>query len=304
MTPFQTLTRSFPSLTPLKPIAYRLTLMAVTTSQQITSYYQQFENTEVTFTREVIQALLLNTKQIFIKCLGYQWPCIIYSSSMSNAKIITTLQPSLRDSLNKSKNVVSLRFSFIQREKTDPLAFFVSSRIVGIAPYGDPTKGLSFLNLQYTQRPPDDLIERLGNLLSANVSFHRRREERIIISPDVQKKIGLLSTGVQVTVDNVPRKGLLRDISFGGAKVLMQGVPQFLVDRTASLRLEFDDPQETLTIAGTIVRFEPVEGRSDISAFAIQFEEKHVSMPFKMRLSSYLRLIKQPLKKKPDPNKK
>ncbi|TVR68952.1 MAG: PilZ domain-containing protein [Spirochaetaceae bacterium] len=277
--------------------------MAVTTSQQITNYYQQFEKTEVTFTREVNQALLLNTRQIFLKCLGYQWPCIVYSSSMQGAKIITTLQPSLKEALAKAKNVVSLRFSFIQREKTDPLAFFVSARVAGISPYGDPAKGLSFLNLQFTQRPPDDLIERLGNLLSANVSFHRRREERIILAPDVQKKLGLVSIGAQITVDNVPRKGLLRDLSFGGAKILMQGVPQFLLNRAATLRLEFDDPTETLLISGTIVRYEPVESRSDISAFAVAFDEDKVPMPYKMRISEYLRFVKQPVKKKTEIDK-
>ncbi len=275
--------------------------MALTTSQQITSYYQQFENTEVTFTKEVIQALLLNTKQIFIKCLGYQWPCIIYSSSMTGAKVITSMQPSLKDALNQSKNVVSLRYSFIQREKTDPLAFFVSARIVGISRYGDPAKGLTFLNLKYSQRPPDDLIERLGNLLAANLSFHRRREERIILSPDTQKKLGLVSSGVQVVVDNVPRKSLLRDISFGGAKVLMQGVPQFLMNRAASIRFEFEDPAETIVIGGEIVRFEPVEGRSDISAFAIRYADDKVPMPYKMRLSEYFRFVKQPAKKKDSP---
>jgi hypothetical protein len=274
--------------------------MAVTTSQQITNYYQQFVHTEVTFTREVIQALLLNTKQIFLKCLGYQWPCIIYSSSMTEAKVITTLQPSLKEALAKSKNVVSLRFSFIQREKTDPLAFFVSARIKGISPYGDPAKGLSFLSLHFSQRPPDDLIERLGNLLAANVNFHRRREERIIVSPDVQKKIGLSSTGVQVVVDNVPRKGLIRDLSFGGAKIIMHGVPQFLVNRAATLRMEFDDPEETLTVNGSIMRYESVEGRSDISAFAVKYDEDKVPMPYKMRLSEFLRFVKEPVKKPSD----
>ena len=167
--------------------------MAVTTSQQISHYYNQFQNTDVTFTKEVIRALMLNTKQVFVKALGYQWPCIIYSSSMRSAKIITTMTQALKETLQKSKNTVSLRFSFIQREKTDPLAFFVSAKIAGISPYGDPQKGLSFLNLAFTQRPPDDLIERLGNILEANVTSQRRREERIIITPDSTKKLNLAS---------------------------------------------------------------------------------------------------------------
>lgn len=268
--------------------------MAVTTSQQIARYYEQFQDTDVTFTKEVIRALMLNTKQVFIKTLGYQWPCIIYSSSMRNAKIITTMNKALRESLQKSKNTISLRFSFIQREKTDPLAFFVSARIMGMAPYGDPGKGLNFVNVSFTQRPPDDLIERLGNILEANVASQRRREERIIITPDSSKKLGLASKGAQVVVDNVPRKALLRDVSFGGAKVIMPGVPQFVVNKPAMVSFSFEEPSETLSVAGKVVRFEQVEGRTDIAAYAIQYEESSVPMAYKMRLSQYLRPIKQP----------
>ncbi len=266
--------------------------MAVTTSQQISRYYEQFQTTDVTFTREIIRALLLNTKQVFLKALGYQWPCIIYSSSMTGAKIITTMQPSLKETLQKSKNAVSLRFSFIQREKSDPLAFFVSAKISGVSPYGDAKKGLNFLNLVFTQRPPDDLIERLGNILEANIAAKRRSEERIIVSPDIAKKIGLASSGANVIVDNVPRRALIRDISFSGTKIIMPGVAKFLVNKTAQISMDFDDPSEVLQLAGTIVRYEPVEGRSDIAAFAIRFDEQGVPMAYKMRLSNYLRPIK------------
>ncbi|MCG8478028.1 MAG: hypothetical protein MI724_02955, partial [Spirochaetales bacterium] len=44
---------------------------------------------------------------------------------------------------------------------------------------------------------------------------------------------------------------------------------------------------------GQIVRFEPVEGRSDIAAFALQYDEEAVPMSYKMRLSEYLRPIKR-----------
>lgn len=275
--------------------------MAVTTSQQIAKYYEQFQNTDVTFTKEIIRALLLNTKQVFIKSLGYQWPCIIYSTSMRSAKVITTMTPALKETLQKSKNTISLRFSFIQREKTDPLAFFVSAKINGVSPYGDPASGLSFLNVVFTQRPPDDLIERLGNILEAGVASQRRREERIIVTPDSTKKLRLASKGAQVVVDNVPRKALLRDLSFGGAKVIMPGVPQFLVNKPTVIHFSFEDPEETVSVIGKIVRFEPVEGRSDIAAFAIHFEEKDTPMVYKMRISEYLRPIKSPPAKKAAP---
>lgn len=268
--------------------------MAVTTSQQISRYYEQFQTADVTFTKEVIRALMLNTKQVFLKATGYQWPCIIYSSSMVGAKIIANLQTSLKEAFNKSKGLVSLRFSFHQRDRVDSLAFFVSAKIVGIAPYGDSAQGLHYLSLQYTQRPPDDLIERLGQVLEASIAAKRRREERIIMSPDVAKRLGLASKSAVVVVDHVPRKVLLRDISFGGAKVIMHGVPQFLVNKAALVQIDFEDPTETVGITGTIIRFEPVEGRPDIAAFAIRFSETGVPMAYKMRLSEYLRTVKQP----------
>lgn len=266
--------------------------MAVTTSQQITRYYDSFQNTDVTFTKEIIQALMLNTRQVFIKCLGYQWPCIIYSTSMTGAKIITNLQDSLKEALQKSNNTVSLRFSFRIPDKTDPLSFFVSARVVGIAPYGDPEKGMNFLHLQYTQRPPDDLIERIGSLLEASISSQKRRDERIVITPDTMKRLRLGAKTAQCTVSNVPRKGIIRDISFGGCKVIMQGIPKLLMEKPALVEFSFEDPTETLSIPGKIVRHEPVEGRDDISAFAIQFGEQGVPINYKMRISEYLRTVR------------
>ena len=186
--------------------------MPVTTSQQISRYYDQFRDVEVTFTKEVIKTTLLYTKQVYLKAVGYQWPVIIYSTSLSGAKIIANLQGSLKDALKQSNNIVSLRFSFLRRDKPDPLAFFVGARVAGIQPYQGTNQQLYFLTLQFTQRPPDDLIVILGSLLEANVNAQRRREERIIVNPDSMKKLRLASRGTVVSIANVPRKCIIRDV--------------------------------------------------------------------------------------------
>lgn len=268
--------------------------MAVTTSQQISRYYNQFQNAEVTFTKEVIKATMLYPKQVYLKCLGYQWPCILYSSSMSGAKVLASVRSSLKDALQQSKNVVSLRFSFLQQDKADPLTFFVAARVVGQTPYGSANPELSFVQLQFTQRPPDDLIEILGSLLEAGINAQRRREERIIMNPDSVKKLGLVPKGTQLLVANVPRKCILRDLSFSGAKVIIHGVAQFLLNKPALLHVEFDDPSETIEIVGKIIRFEPVQGRTDIAAFALLFHEGNTPIAYKMRINAYLRQFKPP----------
>ncbi|MCA1754267.1 MAG: pilus assembly protein PilZ [Spirochaeta sp.] len=208
--------------------------MPVTTSQQISRYYQQFHAIEVTFTKEVIKATHLYSKQVYIKCLGYHWPCIVYSSSMSGAKVIMNITTSLRDALRKSNNMISLRFSFLQPDKSDALAFFVGAKIAGSSPYGEKNPELSFVTISFTQRPPDDLIEILGELLEANVNSRKRSEERIVVTSDSLRKL----------------------------------------------------------LVGKVVRFEPVEGRTDIAAFAIQFDEDKVPIKYKMKINSFLRTVK------------
>ena len=270
--------------------------MPVTTSQQITQYYEQYRAIDVTFTKEVIGVTLLNPKQVFIKCLGYQWPCIVYSSSMTGARIVTNLKTSLKDALRKANNHISLRFSFFDRDKVDPVAFFVPARIVGITPYNKEKPELVFLSVQFTQRPPDDLIGTLGELLEANVNSKKRKEERIVVTVESLKKMGIASKNSHILIDGVPRQCILRDVSFSGVRFLVFGVAKFIVNKNATLHLKFEDPDETVDLPGTILRYEPVEGRADIGAYAMQFAEDKVPVQYKMRLNQLFRGSK---KKKP-----
>jgi hypothetical protein len=267
--------------------------MAITTSQQIARYYDQFQDVEITFTKEIIRAMMLKTKEIYIKCLGYQWPCVIYSASMSGAKIIVSVNKTLNETLRKANNLVSLRLSFNQRDKSDPLAFFVSARVGGFNPYSKEKPELNFVSLTFTQRPPDDLIETLGRILEANVAAKRRKEQRITLTADNTKQLGIQPKNALLYVGNVPRRCLIRDVSFSGAKVIIVGVAKFLVDKEATLRVQLDEPSEAIDIKGKVVRFEEVEGREDLAAVALNFDEEHVPMSYKMRLSNYLKDTKE-----------
>jgi hypothetical protein len=266
--------------------------MSITTSQQIARYYEQFSDIDVTFTKEVIKATLLYPKQVFLKCLGYQWPCIVYSSSMVGARVVVNLHSSFHETVRKAKSLVSLRFSFLQRDKADPVTFFVAAKITGYTPYGPQKPDLTFVTLQYTQRPPDGLIEILGELLEANVNSQKRKEDRVFLTVDSMRKLGFRGKDTTVMVQGVPRRCILRDLSFSGAKVVIFGIAQFIMNRDAILKLELDDPPETLDIPGRIVRFEAVEGRTDIAAFAIQFAEDKVPMQYKLRINNYLKTFR------------
>lgn len=267
--------------------------MALITSQQISRYYDLFKNIDVTFTKQVIEATGLQTKQIFVKIIGGQWPCIVYSTSMIGAKIIINLTENHFEQIRKANNLLSLRFSFKLPDKPDPLAFFVTAKITGYNPYNKENKNLHFMSLQYTQRPPDDLIEILGKLLEANVNATKRKDERILITADSIRKLGLKAKDVNMLVQGVPRKGILRDLSFGGAKVIIFGIAKFLVGKETEIRLELYEQKKILSLKGTILRYDAVEGRKDIAAVGISFDEKTLPMDYKLLINEYLTHIRK-----------
>jgi hypothetical protein len=261
--------------------------MGITTSQQIYKYYERYRSIDVTFTKEVIKATGLVTQQVFLKCIGETWPCVIYSSSFEGAKVIVNTRTGLYEKIQRANNLVSLRYSFKEPEKVDPFMFFVAGRVAGFAPYGG-SPDVALLSMTFTQRPPDDLIEVMGRLMEANVNSTKRREERILLTPDSMRRLGLAAKETAVFIQGVPRRCILRDLSFSGAKVIMVGVAKFLADKEVSLRLDFEDPRESFLIKGRSVRNEDVEGRKDLIAVAINFIDQTVPMNYKLRINDYL----------------
>jgi hypothetical protein len=262
--------------------------MALLTNQQLNRYFDTYQDTEVTFTKEVIRATGLLPKKVMFKSLGYQWPCIIYSTSMKGAKIIANITSDSHEIIRKSNNLVSLRFVFAQNDSTEPLSFYVSARVAGYNPYNKEKPNLNFVSLEFTQRPPDDLIGILGNLLEANVNSTKRKEERITVEAASMKKMGLKSKSTQVYIQNIPRNCIIRDLSFSGAKVIIAGLAKYLLEKEAELHLPTIE-HKTIAVKGTTIRHEPVEGRKDLAALAIKFHEDQIPMEYKMLINEYLK---------------
>ena len=262
--------------------------MAIVTSQQINDYFDTYREVEVTFNKEVIKATGLMSKQIMLKSLGDFWPCIPYSSSMLGAKVIASLNSGFFETIKHANNLVALRLSFQLTDKTDPLSFFISSRIAGFNKYSQEHPDVHFLSLQFTQRPPDDFIEIFGRLLDANLNAAKRKEERIVITPESLRDLGLKTKDTAIAVDEAPKRCIIRDLSFSGAKVLLLGSGADLVDKVARIALAFDEEESRFVIPGKIVRVEEVEGREDISAVAMRFDEEAVPIRYKIKINNYL----------------
>ncbi len=268
--------------------------MAVITGQQISNYYQQFGDVEVAFNKEVIRVTGLQTRNNLVKCKGAYWPCFVYSSSMRQAKIVASVKEDFFKFTKEANNIVSLQFTFLTAEKSTPLILRIAAKLSGIAKYGEESSGLSLLTLTYTQRPPDDLIIILGRLLESNLNSQKRKEERIQINDQVIRKMGLKTKNIIIAIDNIPRKALLRDLSFSGAKLLLAGLAKFLVNKSIIIRLETEDTDEVFNLVGKVLRFEPIENRKDIASIAVQFDETRVPTEYKLFFNDYLTKLRPP----------
>jgi hypothetical protein len=257
------------------------------TGQKISAYYERFKGIDVTLTKEIIQVTGLITQQVHLKCLSDFWPCVICSSSFQGAKIAANVKSGLLEKLQQANNYVSLRYCFKSPDKGNPVTFFVNARVLGFSPYGG-SQDVAMFTIQFTQRPPDDLIEIMGRLLDANVNSTKRREERILVTVESQRKLNLLAKEIAVFIQGVPRRCILRDVSFSGAKLIMMGVAKFLVDRESALRIDFDDPRESFLLKGKFIRSENVEGKKELVALAMQFYDSGIPMGYKMRINDYL----------------
>jgi hypothetical protein len=265
--------------------------MGVLTSQQISTYYNRYKTMELTFTKEIIEVTGLITKQVCLKCMGELWPCLIYSSSFETAKIVVNTKSGLIQKLQDANNAGSLKFCFIDSESGNTIVFFVSSRSMGYAPYGG-SQDMAIISLQFTQRPPDDLIVIIGRVLDAAMNSSQRRGERITITADTQRKLNILSQDSSISIEGVPRQCILRDISFYGAKVIIMGLAKFLENREVILTIEFDEPRKSYPLKGRFIRAEVVEGRKELVAMAVSFDESLVPMGYKLRINNYISQIK------------
>lgn len=261
--------------------------MSISTSHQISRYYDFYRDKEIVFTKANIKSLRLDPRQIYIKKEGGQWPYIINSASLMNAKIIIGTSNGIISKLRKSKNVpLSLRFCFIDNTG-NPIQFFVNCTAGELQPYAG-SKELVLLSLNYTQRPPDDLIYRLGEFIEVNENFKNRKEERISITKNSLRELQIPKEETYIFISGVPRKCILKDLSFGGAKIMLIGIPKFLNGKNVDLRLIFFDTTEKISLKGVIKNANFFPDRKDMVICHIEFIPDLIPMTYKFKINSYI----------------
>ena len=261
--------------------------MGVTTSHHIQHYYDYFRDKEIVFTKANLKALRIDPRQIYLKCNGGQWPCIINSTSLQQVRVFIGTGSGIYQAINKNRNVpISVRYCFFA-SNGEPIQFFVNSTVSEIKPYPGSNE-LAIVTLGFTQRPPDELILRLGEFIEVNENFKNRKEERIALNENSLRQLGIPKEESYIFIEGVPRKCIMKDLSFGGVRLMLVGIPKFLENKSIDLRMFFTDTSEKLSLPGVIKEAEFLEGRKDVSIVHIEFNADDIPMSYKFHINSYI----------------
>lgn len=250
----------------------------------ITRYYEQYRYLEITFTREIYESLHIAPKQIKLKYKNEQWPCILYSSSLIDAKVILALSNELVELLTQAKSV-SLKYSFFNESKDDVFSFYVPCQVAGVTGY-NTAKNSYFVQLTFLHKPPDSLIQVLGSLLDAKNNASMRKEERISINDDSLRRLGIGSKKAQIDLDGIQEDCILRDLSFMGIKVVAVNSQKPSIDKGVRISLKRSE-KPPITVEGRVLRYEAVVGQSDLTAIVISLTEASSLTEYKMMVNRY-----------------
>ncbi len=260
--------------------------MPYITAQQSSQYYEDYAAIQVTLNKDVVRVTGFQPSEVFLKCEGDQCPCIIYSTSMKDSKLIMKMDMNIIEKIKSAANVASLRFCFREKEKGKLLSFYVPGKINGYSKYNAEGKNDFFIvNFEFSKKPADDLIGIFGHLLDVNISSKKRSEVRLEADNELIKDLGMISKSVKIEIEQIPRMGVLKDISFGGTRIIISGIAKFLKDKKVSVNLKIEDFEKPVKISGVIRHCDDVEGRKDLTIIGIKFDVDKIPMIFKTMIN-------------------
>lgn len=263
--------------------------MRTATRSQINRYYKLYPDSDVIFNTRVIRFLGLVTKNVYLKNRLEITPCVIYSASMLGARVIADLSPGFFSSVKLDSNIASLHFSFQTFSRPHPASFFITGRIEGYSQYkNDVDKNYYLISLTYIKRPSDEYLGMLGRIIESNTNAQKWRDVRITALPRAMREIDLDSSDTIIELESKPRKCIIRNRSFSGAKVTVEEEARKIVRKDVVLYIPFGDQKELIKINGTAVRFDDIDDSVDLVGLSIVYNEQTIPLAYTVNLNEYL----------------
>ena len=266
--------------------------MAILPAVKIQEYYEKYQTKEIFFNKSIRQETGLETSKIMLKMCGTMFPCVLYSCSMSYAKIVMNLDEEAFNMIQNAKNALTLHFSFLLEQQKGDIHFFVGCTTKALKSFkmnnGRDTSYI--ITLAFYQKPPDDLIEKLGKVLESIENFEKRKELRIKLDKKIAEGIGFISQKALIEIDSINRPCIITDISASGCGVILMLLkPDLIVNKTIRVTFHLQDPKmPNLELVGVVKRYEQVESKKLLYQIGILYDLEAIPYKYKNMINSYI----------------
>lgn len=255
--------------------------------------FNDHKDHDVTLSQKVINNLGIIKDQIILKCGGVQVPCIIYSTSMKKARIIAKINSELLEELKRHKNIISLRFTFFEKEQYQTISFYMSSEIVNYEKYDSDKPDLYFFNIEFKRRPPDDFVNVLGSYISEQVTKQKRSEQRCVINSNDSNTPGIKSMETFLFVSGKGKRCVLAEISLYSAKVLTSGkLDKYNEGESAMLIMKSEALKGLGEMVGKIGRVDLINQEEGLFSLIIIFDQDMIPPAYKNWVTDCIKIIK------------
>lgn len=267
---------------------------------KIQEYYEKYQAKEIFFNKSIRQETGLDTSKVMLKMYGTMLPCVLYSCSMSFAKIVMNLDDETYDMIQNAKNALTLHFSFSPDQGNRDIQFFVGCNPAALKSFkvsnGRDTSYI--ITLDFYQKPPDDLIEILGTVLESIENFEKRKELRIKLDKKVAEEVGFISQKALIEIDSINRPCIITDISASGCgAILMLLKPDLIVNKPVRITFHLQDLKiPNLELNGVVKRYEQVESNKLLYLIGILYDLDAIPYKYKNIINDYIDHLEHKLK--------
>ena len=264
--------------------------MTLLGSSVLQNLYQEYLDTELTYSKEVALGVGLLPAEATLRWQGALLPCVVHSCSFRVAKVLIRLNADQWKAMEFGSRITTLTLAFLEPETGKKELFQFNGTLQVIQQHGDHEGEWSILmGVAFSHRPPEGFLQAHGSYLALKKEANQRKEDRIPLNPETKDLLGLTSLNTTVTIDHIDRKCLLRELSYNGARAILTGVAPFLVDKIFTLAVPFQG-KSRLEIPGKIIRAEAVEGHRGLAVIALGYHSDQVPVDYLWALQKGFKL--------------
>lgn len=264
-----------------------MTLLGTSVLQNL---YQEYLNTELTYSKEVAAGLGLLPAESSLKWQGDLYSCVVHSCSFKAAKVLVRLTGAQWKAMEYGSKITTLTLTFLQPKTGKKELFQFNGNLQALQQHGAPEGELSILlAVVFNHRPPEGFLQAHGSYLNLKKEANQRKEDRIPLNAEAKELLGLANLNTTVVVDHIERKCLLRELSYNGARVILTGVAPFLLDKPFSLTVPMAG-RAAFDIPGKILRAEAVEGHKGLAVIALGYHPDRVPVEYLRTLQKGFKL--------------